>query len=157
MANKRIDGLDQKIIASLRENGRKSNRDLAREIGVTEATIRKRIRGLIERGSMHIAALTNPFHLGYNVNMLVGIQAEPAHLEEIAHKIAELRQVRFVSISAGRYNIVAVVLFTSSDDLLDFLTKKLAAIPGIKGVETSQYLKVTKRTYDWVPVSQSGS
>ena len=43
-----MDRLDEKIIQILRDNGRISNAEIARDLNVSEGTIRRRIRKLIQ-------------------------------------------------------------------------------------------------------------
>lgn len=68
----------------------------------------------------------------------------------LAQKLADLDEVRYVALSTGAYDLILACLFRSDEELLDFLTIKLAAIHGIKKVATSHVLRVFKRTYDWV-------
>jgi len=53
----KVDEVDNKIIAALRQDGRKSNVELGREIGVSEGTIRKRVARLIQEGIMQVIAV----------------------------------------------------------------------------------------------------
>src|SRR5688500_1624212 len=59
------DELDRRIITMLRADGRRSNREIARTLGVPEATVRYRVRRLTEGGVLKITASVDPEHLGY--------------------------------------------------------------------------------------------
>ena len=54
-----MDELDQRIIGLLQMDGRASNAALARELGVTEGTIRRRVSRLIQEDVISIAAVPN--------------------------------------------------------------------------------------------------
>lgn len=145
----RVDEVDNRIIAALRQDGRKSNVELGREIGVSEGTIRKRVSRLIQEGIMQVIAVANPQKLGYQIEVMIGIHAAIDKVKEIADRLASTEEIRTVSISSGVYDILMVALFRDNDELLDFLMNKLSAISGIKKTETSHLLRTLKRTYDW--------
>ncbi len=145
----KVDDVDNKIIAALRQDGRKSNVELGREIGVSEGTIRKRVARLIQEGIMQVIAVANPQKLGYQIEVMVGIHADIDKVKEIADRLAAMEEVRTVSIASGVYDLLMVALFRNNDELLDFLMNKLSTISGIKKTETSYLLRTLKRTYDW--------
>ncbi|MBI2846782.1 MAG: Lrp/AsnC family transcriptional regulator [Chloroflexi bacterium] len=150
--NSGLDKLNTRIIELLRVDGRRSNRELARVIGVSESTIRKRLRKLRESGVLRITALTEPRALGYTSEAIVSIHAEIAKLDAISERIAKIPEVRYVGITTGRSDITCVVLLRSVDDIYETVTKKIASIPGVRQTETSITVKVIKRTYDWFEV-----
>ena len=59
-----MDELDAKIIATLRQNGRASNAGIARSAGVSEGTVRRRLRRLIDEEHIFVAAIPNPAMMG---------------------------------------------------------------------------------------------
>ncbi len=66
-----MDGLDRQIVELLRANGRRSNVEIARTLGVSEGTVRKRVDRLIAEGGLAIRALANPAAAGYGVRALL--------------------------------------------------------------------------------------
>src|SRR3954447_25526083 len=60
----RLDDLDRSIITELQNDGRRSFREIARSIGVSEATVRTRVRRLDEAGALRIVAFADPLKLG---------------------------------------------------------------------------------------------
>ncbi len=144
----RLDDLDHQIVDALRMNGRKANVELARELGVTEATVRRRLQRLIDDGYVRIVAVTNPRRIGFELDVVMALTVDFYCLEEVAQRLAEMPDVRFVGCMAGKYNLHLVGLFRNSDHLHEFLAHSLTTLPGIRTVETMQVLKVHKRTYD---------
>ena len=57
--NKTMDELDRKIIALLQLDGRASNAKIAREVGVSEGTVRRRLRKLVLDDVVRIIAVPN--------------------------------------------------------------------------------------------------
>lgn len=146
----KLDELDHRIVGALRMNGRKGNSELARELGVTETTIRRRLQRLMEQDYVRVVAVTNPRRIGYEYDVVVALDVDIYHLEDVAKRLAEQPEVRFVGCVTGNYNIHFVALFRSGEEFHEFLSKKLAALPGIRKVETAHVVKVHKRTYDRV-------
>ncbi|MBI3968174.1 MAG: Lrp/AsnC family transcriptional regulator [Chloroflexi bacterium] len=146
------DDIDRRIVELLRANGRRSNRELARALGIAEATVRRRVKRLIDGGVMEVVAVTNPNRIGFTKSVIVGLHVETACLREIAARLAELDEVRYLSIVAGTHDIIFAAQFRSDQSLAQFLIDKLAAMPGIRRVQTSYALKQVKHTYDWLPI-----
>src|SRR5206468_3122555 len=78
-----LDGLDLSIIEILEHDGRTSNRKVSRSLGVSEGTVRTRIKRLQAEGLLRIIAVRNlskgPFTLAH-----LGILVEPGHLRTVA-------------------------------------------------------------------------
>ncbi len=144
-----LDELDRKIIDALRADGRTSNRELARQFGVSEGTIRARLKHLIDHGYMRVMAITDVRRAGYQIGAIIGIRVDIGLLNEVTEKLASFEEVQYVAITSGTYDVIVSALFRTVDDLLDFITNRLARIPGVHGTETSYALRVVKQTPFW--------
>ena len=96
-----MDELDRKIIQILQENGRASNARIARDVGVSEGTVRRRLQSLLQEGIIKVVALPDPEVLGYNTEALVGIQVDPDKIDEVARQLAALKESSWVSVTTG--------------------------------------------------------
>lgn len=143
------DALDRRIIRLLQVNGRMSNTDVAKALDVTETTVRKRVASLLEDRLMTIVAVPTPEAAGLNLSAILGISVELQSLHSVAETIRTYREVRYVGLSAGRYDLVVEGFFVDQEQLLRFITERLGALPGITGLETSIILKVAKFSYEW--------
>lgn len=144
-----LDEVDERIVALLRENGRRSNRDIARAVGVTETTIRNRMRRLIDQEIIQVAARVNLSQLGHELNVHIGVFCESAQVADVAKELAAMSEVRFLSYVVGRYDLLIAAAFPTRDELLAFLLDRLGKIPGVQRTETLQDLRVVKRDYDF--------
>ena len=145
------DELDSQIMSHLRQDGRKSNRQLARELGSSEATIRRRVRALIDEGHIKIVAIADPYHLGYAIDVIMGVEVRPGRVIEAAHSFAVLENVRAVTITVGAADLIVAALFRSNDEMLDFLSEGLLGIPDVVKITTSHAIQVVKRSFDLFP------
>lgn len=145
-----LDDLDHQIINLLRTDARRTNTDLAKQLGVSEGTIRNRIRRLINDGYMLVVAMTRLHKLGYVVDTLIQVNTETGKQMAVAQALSRLPAVRYVAVTTGAYDIAVGAVFRSNDELLKFLTEEVASIPGVVHTGTSHILRTLKRTHDWV-------
>jgi Lrp/AsnC family transcriptional regulator for asnA, asnC and gidA len=146
----RIDALDQALIGALETDGRRPYREIARELGVSEATVRGRVGKLTESGFIRITAVGNPLRLGFDVMAIVLVKIQPGQAQEVAKRLTEFKNVRFVGMSFGSADIIIQTLHPTVQDLLEFVSKTMPlAAPGIKSTETFQLAEVLKSSWDW--------
>ncbi len=141
----KIDETDRKIINLLQTDARQSNAAIAREIGVSEATIRRRIRMLVDDGTLSIRAIPNPNKFGLNTSAFIGIDVQPDQLEHTADSLNAREEVQFLAVSTGRYDLLCYVIVHNLEDLRTFLENYLAKVSGIRKTETLVVLDVKKR------------
>jgi Lrp/AsnC family transcriptional regulator for asnA, asnC and gidA len=142
-----MDELDRKIIEILQLDGRASNARIAREVGVSEGTVRRRLRRLIQDNVVKIIAVPNLDKMGYSTAALIGLQTAPGQLDGVADAIADMKEVHYVAITTGAFDVFAWVGMTSTEELGVFLRTKIGTIPGVTRTETFVNLTIKKRTY----------
>jgi Lrp/AsnC family transcriptional regulator for asnA, asnC and gidA len=141
------------ILSILEQNGRATNREIAESVGVSEGTVRNRIERLIKDDVLRIVGVTNPARLGMNTAAVISISAELPRITEIAESIAEAAGVVYVGYTTGHADIIVLAFFPSNDELTDFMTKGLAAIPGITKAETNIILKPVRSLFPGATVN----
>ena len=142
-----MDELDRRIIRLLQIDGRASNARIAREVGVSEGTVRRRLRHLINGEVIKVIAVPNLEEMGYGTSALVGLQTEPGRVDEVSDALAALPETHYVAIATGTYDIFAWVGLESSERLGTFLRNQVGTIPGVTRTETFVNLSIKKRTY----------
>ncbi len=145
----RLDEMDRRIIRLLQHDGRMSNTDIARQLEVTETTVRKRIGRLLDEGLMNIVAVPTPEAVGMSLSSIIGVSVDLTAMHRVGDAIRAYPQVRYVGMSAGRYDLIIEAFFSNQEQLLDFVTDKLGALEGVNNIETSVILKVVKFSYEW--------
>ncbi len=139
--------LDIKIISMLQDDGRVSNVEIAREVGSSEGTVRRRLKRLIQDEFIRVSALRNPGKMGYASEALVGVQADPDKIDQVAEALARLDEVDWVAITTGAYDVFAWAALQSVEELGIFLRTTVGTIPGVRRTETLVNLSVKKRGY----------
>jgi Lrp/AsnC family transcriptional regulator for asnA, asnC and gidA len=142
-----LDELDHRIIKLLTLDARVSNRQIAAQLGVTEGTIRGRVKRLEQENCIRLTAVTNGEFAGSPKVVLIGIKAAHGELKTVAQKIAAMVEIRCVIIMLGRYDIMAIGLFTALEDIVDIANNRILALPGVRHVETSIAVKTLKYDY----------
>lgn len=135
------DEIDWKIIDILRK-GHIPNNAIAKELNVSEGMVRQRIKRLKEAKILTIRALINPDVLSSQQLAVIAVNVkEAALLEDKAQEIASLPNVLSVSVSSGRYDLLAEVLVSSNRGLVRFLTEELSSVEGVSTTESFMLLK----------------
>jgi Lrp/AsnC family transcriptional regulator, regulator for asnA, asnC and gidA len=145
-----LDVVDRQIIHILQQDGRTPNVEIARRTGISEATVRKRLERLVATGTIKITAVPDPAKVGLSTVTFLSFHVELAQLDQIVAQLARSPEVRSIYYTTGESDLIAEAWFPSSDDLLRFLTQRVASIPGIKGTATSHVLRTVKDSGGWV-------
>lgn len=144
MSSPQLDAIDRQLIEILSLDARVSNRKIATDLGVTEGTVRGRIKRLQQERLIAFTAITSlqiedPAKLAF-----IGIQADVQNVQAIARQIADLPSINAVIITMGRFTILAVCLFSELDTLHDVASNQILSIPGVHHIETSIAVKTLK-------------
>jgi len=145
-----LDEVDLGIMARLQEDGRMSNAGIARSVGVSESTVKKRIDRLVERGIMRVLAVVDPISFGHGEHMMAGINVRPGTATDVGSALAKMPEVAFIAYFLGRYDIWMEVFTPDKDSLLDFLSERLEGMDDILNIETFSVLRTQKvEYYNW--------
>ena len=66
---------------------------------------------------------------------------------EVANKLIKFDEVVYIVVVSGRYDIMVEVFCSDHEDLLKFLTEKLAKVEGVRETESFMHLKIVKEIY----------
>jgi Lrp/AsnC family transcriptional regulator for asnA, asnC and gidA len=133
-----LDGTDRQIVLKLTADGRIPFQTIARQIGLSESLVRQRVRRLTDLGVLRVVAIANPVTLGFDKLAWLGIHGSSS-VEELADRFMEIREVTYVVLCAGRYDIFAEVACRDDAELLQLLDK-IRGVQGVQGLEAFLYL-----------------
>lgn len=136
-----MDELDVGVVRLLEQDGRMSHSEIARRLGVSEGAIRQRLKRLIAGRMLRIQPVLNMERFGEWHLAIIGLNIEGRQLEQCADQIAKLPEVVNTMIVAGHFDLIAMLLLEDQKSLTDFITRKLAKVPGIRNSETFMCLK----------------
>ena len=146
---KALDSVDCQMIQLLQKDGRISNTDIAKTIGISEATVRTRLNRLIEEEYIQIVAVSDPIKLGFDIVGNIRIHVEIKKMAKIIRELKKLKPLWFIVQTTGGTGIDTEFVVKSLDELNELIFEKINKIDGILKTETSLFLKYIKRQYDW--------
>ena len=130
-----IDPINIEIIRHLKD-GRKSYKLIARELAITENTVRSRVNRMIEDGILEISGNVRVDVLRGHSLLYLGVKLKTMDLQEKAREFSRLRGVISAGIVTGRYDLILQVLLSEEYNLLEFITNQVARIKDVQTVES---------------------
>jgi Lrp/AsnC family transcriptional regulator for asnA, asnC and gidA len=143
-----LDDTDKAIIRHLQVDGRMPYSRLGPAVGLSQAAARQRVQRLVDRGVMQVVAVTDPVMLGFAVQAMAGIHVS-GDVRAVSKELGDLDEVEYVVITTGRFDVLAEVVCTDTEQLLDLVNERIRPIDGVRSVEVLTYLALTKQTYSW--------
>jgi Lrp/AsnC family transcriptional regulator, regulator for asnA, asnC and gidA len=131
-----IDEIDQKLIELLMSDSRQSSRVLADKLGIDGSTVRRRVKKLAENGVMIYSVLPNPDVLGFPVRAIIALNVDPKKIKEIIKILTNQKEIKWVSPTTGRYDIILFAWFNSNEAIYDFIEGTVGNIEGVRNAET---------------------
>ena len=143
-----LDDVDKAIIRELQIDGRIPFARLSPKVGLSQAAVRQRVKRLTERGVMQVVAVTDPLSLGLSTQAMVGI-AVTGDVRAVAAAVAALEESEYVLITAGRFDVLAEVICTDNEALLELVNDRIRSIDGATSTEVFSILKMEKLVFSW--------
>ena len=157
MRKQALDKTDIAIIGHLQVDGRRAYTAIAKDLGISEASVRQRVARLLRTNIIQIVAVTSPLDLGL-IWAQINLRVAGDRLEAVAEAVAELPQVDYVSICAGNFDILVGVVAHDREEVFDVLVNHIRTIPGVEQADFLLNLKILKDNYEWSPAeSPAGS
>ena len=143
-----LDKLDRDIVEKLSPDARVSNRQIAEELGVTEGTVRARIKRMEQQKQLHITAVTNIDRFGDATLAYIWIEVERSdQTRAIAEALAQVPELGFVGVMLGRSDILAITMVKNTEHLASFVHNNISSIPGVRRTESSLGVNFMKHDY----------
>ncbi len=145
-----LDELDIAILEILQADARVSNAELARRVNLSPSGILARVRRLEEKSYIDsYVALINRRRAGYDMLCFVSVSLQLHDVEQVTGfrdavlQMPEVLECRHVT---GEYDYLLKIVARNTQDLENFLLKKLTPIPGVARIHTSLVLNEVKST-----------
>ena len=139
-----VDNLDSEIVQILKKDGRASNAHIARALGVSEGTIRRRLKMLIDGGVVHVNVSLDPAKMGLTTEAIIGLEVDPDKMDPVCASLAAFDEIGYVTLTTGAVDVFAWGRFSSTESLGLFLRSKVGKIAGVRRTETYMCISVRK-------------
>jgi len=143
-----LDDVSKRIIEQLQEDGRRPYASIGKAVGLSEAAVRQRVQRLLDSGVMQIVAVTDAMQVGFSRQAMIGLRVT-GDVTVVSDAVAEMPEVDYVVITAGSFDLMIEVVCEDDDHLLELVSQRLRALPGVLSTETFVYLKLRKQLYNW--------
>jgi DNA-binding Lrp family transcriptional regulator len=140
----RLDDVDRRLLRLLRTDGRTAVEDLARECGSSASTVRRRLHDLRAGGLLYLDVDVAPEIHDLPMRTMLWLSVLPAHLDAAGRALAAHPEVPFAAATTGRTNVYASVASIDAAALYRYLTTRVAALPGVQGIETAPVIRTVK-------------
>ena len=146
---KPIDAVDSNMINLLQKDGRLSNIEMAKQLGISEATVRARLKRLMDEGFIQIVAVSNPFKLGFEITGDIYIHVDMKKVQKIIKELKKIKALWYIVMTTGSSNINAEFVVRTLEDLNDLVYSQISNIDGVRRVEISVIMNYIKRNYEF--------
>ncbi|TVQ66702.1 MAG: Lrp/AsnC family transcriptional regulator [Balneolaceae bacterium] len=156
----KLDHTDRQIIDLLQENGRITNNELSRRIGLTTTPTLERVKRLEREGVIrgYTAWIDRELiEKGLTVFCRIKLTVHQlGEMEEFSKHIGNLPEILACYNTTGEYDYLLHVVVKDTVEYEQFLRKKLTQVPGVDRIYTSIVLSVLKEQSK-IEVSNNGS
>ena len=145
----RLDPLDCKMIGLLQQDGRMSNTAMAQILGISEYTVRTRLKRIIESGIIRIVARANPIDLGFAFSGNLKIHIDLKMTRQVLDKLSEIDELTWVALTTGSTDLDVDFAVRSMNELKTLIFDKISNIEGVLSTETSLMVDLIKDKNDY--------
>ncbi len=148
MNKRRLDKVDTQIVAWLTRDARTSNRQIATELGVTEGTVRARIKRMEDEKLIRITALTNIDRFRDAALAYVWVEVDRSEqIEQVAAQMATMKEFGFVGVMMGRYDILGITMVRNTEHLARFVHRQISSLDGVRRTASTLSVNFVKHDY----------
>ncbi|PCH73774.1 MAG: AsnC family transcriptional regulator [Rhodobacteraceae bacterium] len=148
MVATRLDPIDRKILSELQGDGRMTNVELARRVGISAPPCLRRVRSLEESGLIRgYHADVNARELGFEVQVfaMVGLDSQAENeLTAFEDRCRSWPLVRECHMLNGEVDFILKCVAPDLSSFQSFLTGELLSTPNVASVKTSLVIRGAK-------------
>jgi DNA-binding Lrp family transcriptional regulator len=140
-----LEGHDEKLLSALAADGRASLADLAYGADLTPSRVSRRLQKLIADHVVHIDVELAPAALGYHSRANLWLRVHPSETKSVGRALARMPEVGFAAAITGRNNLHAVIHCRDLDELFEFTSDRVGALPGVESADVSPIHRQVKQ------------
>ncbi len=134
-----LDETDRAILEALKENSRTPYLRIAKELGISEGTVRKRVKSMKENGT--ILKFSTELSSKLQFDTVICIKCDPKKTQEIIEKISKTRGNKsFIFEVTGPFDIIMHAQMQNAEDMNN-LIDDIGKLQGVKETESFTVMK----------------
>lgn len=140
-----LDNINLQIIDFLGRDSSTPFVEIAKHIGISDATVHIRVRRLIAAGIINKFTISvDNNRLGYDHLAFMGINVEPGFAEEITDDLSKVDEVLEIHEMHGRFDLLLKVRAKNLEQMREIVVNKIRILPHIIETELMTVLKSRK-------------
>mgnify|MGYP001583203667 CR=1 FL=1 len=148
MNKRRLDKVDHQSVQRPSTDARTSNRQIASELGVTEGTVRARIKRMEDEKLIRITAVTNIDRFADAALAYVWVEVERSEqIEQVAREMAAMNEFGFVGVMMGRFDILGITMVRNTEHLARFVHRNISSLEGVRRTESTLSVNFVKHDH----------
>jgi Lrp/AsnC family transcriptional regulator for asnA, asnC and gidA len=144
-----LDPLDCKMIRLLQKDGRMSNTAIAQALGISEYTVRTRLKKILDSGIIRIVARANPIDLGFALSGNLKIRIDLKKTKQVLKKLSNIDELVWIALTTGSTDLDVDFAVRSMSELQSLIFDKISNIEGVLSTETSLMVDLVKDKNDY--------
>ncbi|MCY3640259.1 MAG: AsnC family transcriptional regulator [Gammaproteobacteria bacterium] len=146
-----IDETDKQIIDHLRQDGRATNRKLAKLAGISESAIANRIRRLIDTHTIKFTVQEDLYAKGLNFVVWVDLYVRGASADSVAEAASEVPNVITSTVCSTDPSVTLWVAAPNPGDIREVLQEQIPMVKGVQRLESIIGLDIVKYQSEFSP------
>jgi Lrp/AsnC family leucine-responsive transcriptional regulator len=152
-----INETDRQILQIIQQDGRISNAEIARQVGLAPSAILERMRKLEERGTIRgYTADIDPRQVDLGLTVFVFVRTSECSSSEVEEALTAIPEVLEAHEVAGEDCLLLKVRTSDTEALGKLLREKIKPIPNVLSTRTTVVLHTFKETTA-LPLDRIGS
>ncbi|MGI0042889.1 MAG: Lrp/AsnC family transcriptional regulator [Nitrososphaeraceae archaeon] len=140
-----LDLIDLRIISMLCNDSNTPFVEIARNIGISDATVHMRVKRLMIEGVIRRFTIALNYDvIGYDHLAFLGINAKPGFTDIVISKLSSLDPVLEIHEMYGRFDLMLKIRAKNLGDMRNIIENKIRNLPHIVKVELLTVLKSVK-------------
>ena len=152
-----MDARDRHILSLVQRNGKLSQSEIARRVGLSTAAVNERLRKLERSGVIRrYAAVLDPHAAGASVTAFIEVFIEhPRQEAQFIPKILKLDEIQECHHITGEFSLLLKARVRDMEALQHLLLRQLNALPGVRQTRTVMVLSTLKEE-SFIPLESKG-
>jgi Lrp/AsnC family transcriptional regulator for asnA, asnC and gidA len=140
-----LDDINLKILDKLGEDSSTPFVEIARQIGISDATVHIRVRRMVDAGIINKFTLSvDNGRLGYDHLAFMGINTEPGSVESVIADLSFVDEVLEIHEMHGTFDLMLKIRAKNLEQMRDIVENKIRTLPHILETELMPVLKSRK-------------
>jgi DNA-binding Lrp family transcriptional regulator len=146
-----LSDLDLALFRELGVDGRMSHADLAKAVGWSESSVRRRIDQLRDTGMLMFDLEVDSPTFGFHAVTWLWISVPPSRLTAAGDMFAAFPEVAYTAAITGAFSLIVCAVCRDEEELYSFLTARVGSVPSVERMETSPIIRTLKQSSQFLP------